>query len=204
MVGNPDLQPETSNSFEIGAAYTQDIWEAGLSYFYNDIKDKITSAREASLILDDGTKYVQQINVDRARTQGFEGNLKVQLHPDVTWSNSFTYLIESINLETGEPLAADPEYSIHTELAWRVRENFSVIGSMDFYGKQVDYVMDATSVTAQNVSAYNMVNASFKYDPSENFTLRAGVNNIFDEQPEAESRYSENGRSYFVSLTSKF
>jgi outer membrane receptor protein involved in Fe transport len=68
----------------------------------------------------------------------------------------------------------------------------------------VDYVMDATSVTAQNVSAYNMVNASFKYDPSENFTLRAGVNNIFDEQPEAESRYSENGRSYFVSLTSKF
>jgi len=204
MVGNPDLQPETSNSFEIGAAYTQDIWEAGLSYFYNDIKDKITSAREASLILDDGTKYVQQINVDRARTQGFEGNLKVQLHPDVTWSNSFTYLIESINLETGEPLAADPEYSIHTELAWRVRENFSVIGSMDFYGKQVDYVMDATTVTAQNVSAYNMVNASFKYDPSENFTLRAGVNNIFDEQPEAESRYSENGRSYFVSLTSKF
>lgn len=204
MVGNPDLKPETSNSFELGGIYVQDNWEAGLTYFYNEIDDKITSARRASLIQPDGTKYVQQINIDRARTQGFEGNLSVNPHPDWTWTNSFTYLIESRNLETGMPLSADPKYSINTELTWQVREDFSVTGGLAFYGKQVDYVSTPETLTAQNVSAYNIANLSFKYDPTENFTFRAGVNNIFDKQPKSESNFVENGRSYFISLTSKF
>ncbi|MDR0252977.1 MAG: TonB-dependent receptor [Brucellaceae bacterium] len=204
MVGNPDLKPETSNSFELGGIYLQDNWEAGLTYFYNEIEDKITSARKASLIQPDGTKYVQQINIDRARTQGFEGNLTINPHPDWTWTNSFTYLIESRNLETGMPLSADPKYSINTELTWQVREDFSVTGGMAFYGKQVDYVATPETLTAQNVSAYNIANISFKYDPTENFTFRAGVNNIFDKQPKSESNFVENGRSYFISMTSKF
>ncbi len=204
MVGNPDLKPETSNSFEIGAQYTDTLWEASLTYFYNDVKDKITSARIASQILPDGTKYVQQINVDRARAQGLEGGLTIYPHQDWTWSNTLTYLFESKNLETGMPLSSDPEYSIHTELSWRARENLSLIASMDFYGKQVDYVASPETLTAQNVSTYNVTNFSFKYDPSEHFTLRAGVNNIFDQQPKTESNFAESGRSYFVSLTSKF
>ncbi|MFD1197938.1 TonB-dependent receptor domain-containing protein [Brucella gallinifaecis] len=204
MVGNPDLKPETSNSFEVGAQYTDDLWEAGLTYFYNEIDDKITSARVASLILPDGTKYVQQVNIDKARTQGLEGGLTIYPHPDWTWNNTFTYLFESKNLETGMPLSADPEYSVHTELSWRVRENLNLIASMDFYGKQVDYTANPETLVAQNVSAYNITNFSFKYDPTDNFTLRAGVNNIFDKQPRTESNYAENGRSYFVSLTSKF
>ncbi|WP_439271810.1 TonB-dependent receptor domain-containing protein [Pseudochrobactrum sp. HB0163] len=204
MVGNPDLKPETSNSFEIGGIYLQDNWEAGLTYFYNDIDDKITSARKASLITPNGTKYVQQINIDRARTQGFEGNLTITPHHDWTWANTFTYLIESRNLETGMPLSADPKYSINTDLTWQLRENFSLTGGLAFYGKQVDYVAKPETLTAQNVSAYHIANISLKYDPAEHVTLRAGVNNIFDKQPRSESNFVENGRSYFLSLTSKF
>ncbi len=204
MVGNPDLKPETSNSFELGGIYVQDNWEAGLTYFYNEIDDKITSARTASLILPGDKKFVQQINIDRARTQGLEGNLSITPHADWTWTNSFTYLIESRNLETGMPLSADPKYSINTELTWQVREDFSVTGGWAFYGKQVDYVSTPETLTAQNVSAYNIANVSFKYDPTETFTFRAGVNNIFDKQPKSESNFVENGRSYFISLTSKF
>ncbi|WP_273728525.1 TonB-dependent receptor domain-containing protein [Brucella gallinifaecis] len=204
MVGNPDLKPETSNSFELGGVYQSDKWDASLTYFYNEIDDKITSARQASLITGDGTKYVQQINIDRARTQGFEGGLTVYPLPDWTWNNSFTYLIESKNLETGMPLSADPEYSIHSEVTWQARENLSVTGSVDYYGKQVDYVISPETLVAQNVKPYAVANASFKYDPTKHFSLRVGVNNLFDTQPKSESNYVENGRSYFVSLTSKF
>lgn len=204
MVGNPDLKPETSNSFELGGVYQHSIWEASLTYFYNEIDDKITSARQASLITGEGTKYVQQVNIDRARTQGLEGGLTVYPHQDWTWTNSFTYLFESKNLETGMPLSADPEYSVHSEVTWQAREDFSVTGSVDYYGKQVDYVLSPETLVAQNVSPYAVANVSFKYDPTEHVTLRLGVNNIFDKQPKTESNYVENGRSYFISLTSKF
>src|SRR5690606_31185508 len=116
----------------------------------------------ASLILPGDKKFVQQINIDRARTQGLEGNLSITPHADWTWTNSFTYLIESRNLETGMPLSADPKYSINTELTWQVREDFSVTGGWAFYGKQVDYVSTPETLTAQNVSAYNIANVSFK------------------------------------------
>lgn len=203
MVGNPNLKPETSNSFEIGGYYMHSLFDAGLTYFYNEINDKITSARKASLILNDGTKYVQQINVDKARTQGVEGNFTLYFHPDWTWTNTATYLFEAKNLETNQPLSADPKYSVHTELSWQALENLALIASMDFYGKQVDYII-AETLSARNVSAYNISNFSVKYDTSKNLTLRAGINNIFNNQPKSESNYVENGRSYFVSLTAKF
>lgn len=204
MVGNPDLEPETSNSFEAGFYYDDGAWQASATYFFNDVKNKITSARVASLILGDGTKYVQQINVDRARSQGIEGSLTIPIHPDWTWTNAFTYLLESKNLETGMPLSADPEYAIHTEMTWQARENLSFTASLDWYGKQVDYVEVTETLTAQNVKPYSNVNFSTKYDINDNFTMKAGVNNIFDSQPESSSNYKENGRTYFVSLTSKF
>ncbi|WP_305853153.1 TonB-dependent receptor domain-containing protein [Agrobacterium sp. OT33] len=204
MVGNPDLEPETSNSFEAGFYYDNGAWQASATYFFNDVKNKITSARVASLILDDGTKYVQQINVDRARSQGIEGSLTIPIHPDLTWTNAFTYLLESKNLETGMPLSADPEYAIHTEMTWQARENLSFTASLDWYGKQVDYVEVTETLTAQNVKPYSSVNLSTKYDINDNFTMKAGVNNVFDSQPESSSNYKENGRAYFISLTSKF
>lgn len=102
------------------------------------------------------------------------------------------------------PLSADPEYAIHTEMTWQARENLSFTASLDWYGKQVDYVEVTETLTAQNVKPYSNVNFSTKYDINDNFTMKAGVNNIFDSQPESSSNYKENGRTYFVSLTSKF
>ncbi len=204
MVGNPDLDPETSDSYEAGFYYDDGAWQGSFTYFYNDVQDKITSARVASLILPSGTKYVQQINVDRARSQGIEGGLTIPLHADWTWTNSFTYLIESKNLETGMPLSADPEYAVHTEVTWQAREDWSFTATLDWYGKQVDYVQEPETLTAQNVSPYSTIGLSSKYDFNENFTLKAGVNNIFDSQPAAESNFKENGRTFFVSMTGKF
>jgi outer membrane receptor for ferrienterochelin and colicins len=204
MVGNPNLKPETSNSFEAGFVYDDGAWQGGLTYFYNVIDDKITSARVASLITDAGTKYVQQINVDKARSQGVEGFLTIPVHADVTWTNSFTYLFESRNLETGMPLSADPEYSIHSNIAWQATDKLNLNTTLSYYGKQVDYVLTPETLIAQNVSPYFVMDVAAKYDFNDNFSARVGVNNIFDSQPKTESNFKENGRTYFISATAKF
>lgn len=204
MVGNPDLKPETSNSFEVGLTYDDSEWKGGLTYFFNDMKNKITSARTASLILPNGTKYVQQINVDRARSQGIEGSLTIPVHADLSWTNSFTYLLESKNLETNMPLSADPELSVHSEVTWRPRENLSFTASYDYYGKQVDYVSTPETLIAQNVDPYSIFSISTKFDMNDNFSFKAGINNLFDAQPATTSNYKEDGRTYFLSMTSTF
>lgn len=204
MVGNPDLRPETSDSFEVGFIYDDGAWQGGLTYFYNLIDNKITSAREPSLITPDGTRYVQQINVDKARSQGFEGFLTVPVHPDITWTNSFTWLLESKNLETGMPLSADPEISIHTNIAWQATDKLSLSTTLNYYGKQVDYVLDPETLTAQNVSPYFVADIAAKYDFHDNFSARVGINNVFDSQPKSESNFKENGRTYFLSATARF
>ncbi len=210
MVGNPDLRPETSNSFEAGFVYDDGAWQGGLTYFYNLIDDKITSARVPTLILPGagagGTdlKFVQQINVDKARSQGLEGFLSIPVHPSVTWTNSFTWLFESKNLETGMPLSGDPEYSIHSNIAWQATDKLNLSTTLNYYGKQVDYTLTPETLTAQNVSPYFVMDVAAKYDFNDSFSARVGVNNLFDSQPKSESNYRENGRSYFISATAKF
>ncbi|MEJ5300181.1 MAG: TonB-dependent receptor [Thermodesulforhabdaceae bacterium] len=43
LVGNPDLKPEKSTTYEIGADLRRDKLSAGIAFFYSDYTDRITS-----------------------------------------------------------------------------------------------------------------------------------------------------------------
>ncbi|MCC9624508.1 TonB-dependent receptor [Thalassospira sp. MA62] len=204
MVGNADLDPETSDNYEIGFTYDDHGVSGGLTYFYNEIEDKITSAREPTLVLPDGTVFVQRINVDEARTQGFEGNLNLPIHRDWDWNNSFTWLIESKNLETGEPLVASPELAFNSAVTWYATDRLTLDLGGSYYSKQVDYEGSPETLTAQVVDPYYIVNLGLSYDATDDMTLRAGINNLTDNQPSSDSNYKEDGRAVYVSMTSRF
>ncbi|GAA0594049.1 TonB-dependent receptor domain-containing protein [Caenispirillum bisanense] len=205
MVGNPDLQPETSKSKEVGLYYDHDGWAANVTYFHNDIENLITSARTASLILPNGTKYVQRINVDKARTSGIEGGVTVPLHDTLSWTTSFTYMIEAKNLTTGMPLSSSPELSVNTDLTWQARDDLRVTLTAQYMGEQVDYVASPETLIAQSVDPYTTVSLSAAYDLTDSLTLRGGVLNVFDETPEGEGyNYREDGRAFFASITATF
>ena len=126
------------------------------------------------------------------------------MHRDVTWTNSFTWLFESKNLETGMPLSADPEVSLHSNVAWQATDKLNFSTTLNYYGKQVDYVLSPETLTAQNVSPYFVVDIAAKYDFNDSFSAKFGVNNVFDSQPKSESNFKENGRTYFLSATARF
>ncbi|MCI5212367.1 MAG: TonB-dependent receptor, partial [Candidatus Electrothrix sp. ATG2] len=42
-VGNPDLDPETSSTYEAGMDYRRNSFKAGLTYFHTDFEDKIVT-----------------------------------------------------------------------------------------------------------------------------------------------------------------
>lgn len=64
---NADLDPETSNNYEIGARYDNGKLILDASVFYNDARDYI-----ATVTIDAATDTSRYINVGKARTRGLE------------------------------------------------------------------------------------------------------------------------------------
>ena len=202
IVGNPGLKPEVSNSYEAGFVYDDHTFSGGFTWFYHDIKNQISS----ELIDDSGTTALYRyINIGRAVTQGIQANASIPIGSQLNWSNSLTYLIESRDKDTGNPLSEEPKLSAHSTLSWTPREDLVLTGTLDYYGKQVDYQGGtADSSAAENISPYAIVSFTAKYDLTDNFTVKAGVNNIFDQQPKTDSNYKEDGRTYYTAITAHF
>ena len=81
-LANPDLDPETSNNFEIGARYNDEAWDLDLTVFISLAEDYITTQRVGPTV----SKFA---NVDEAQTHGVEAHLaytfvSVHLTPYIT------------------------------------------------------------------------------------------------------------------------
>jgi outer membrane receptor for ferrienterochelin and colicins len=91
FLGNPDLQPETSNSVEIGAGWQQGGSEVQLMVFDQHIDDLIeVSLVKAGQVPGTGT-YTYE-NVARARMRGIEAGLGQALGAGFTLGLSYNYL----------------------------------------------------------------------------------------------------------------
>lgn len=71
-LANPDLKPETSNNFEVGARYQNDWFTSDLAVFYSDADDYITTVTTTGGI----EKYT---NVGKAKTIGLELDTRLAL-----------------------------------------------------------------------------------------------------------------------------
>jgi len=135
-VGNPDLEPETSINKEIGLAFDKGSWRTSATYFRNDYRNKIVGSNQYITRLSNGRRVLQWENTDEAVVEGVEGNLFVALSPQLEWNTNFTYMLESEDKQTGEPLSVIPEYTLNSSLDWQVTQQLSLQLTGTYYGKQ--------------------------------------------------------------------
>lgn len=157
-------------------------------------------------------------NAGKAVVEGIEGNLFIALDPSLEWNTNLTYMIQSEDRDTGEPLSIIPEYTVNTTLDWYATEQLSLQVSGTYYGKQEAPSLNqrtnqAYATTAQkDVDPYGLMGVSAGYAFSENYSVRLGINNLFDKRIYREGNasdagantYNEPGRSYFASVTASF
>jgi outer membrane receptor for ferrienterochelin and colicin len=86
-VGNPNLDPESSNTYEVGADYFQSGFDGSLTYFHTDFKDKIVTD-----FLSDGSQ--SWINSGDATIAGFEIELGYDLGVPMGWQWEVAALCE--------------------------------------------------------------------------------------------------------------
>ena len=83
VVGNPDLNPESSTSFQLGAVLALGRqWTVDVNAYLNRVKDLIETDRDNARE-ENGISVYTYDNVARARTHGVETDIVWQ--PDARW-----------------------------------------------------------------------------------------------------------------------
>lgn len=226
LQGNKDLKAETSINKEIGLEWKHDGYQAGVTWFRNDYRDKIESGYSAEY--SNGTSNIYKWeNVPKAVVEGLEGTLNLPLTDEVMWTNNITYMLQSKNKKTGDRLSIIPEYTLNSTLSYQVREDLSVQSTFTWYGKQTPkkYNYKGEPVTGSEkdqVSPYSIVGLSATWDATKNLSLTAGVDNVFDKRHWREGNaqttggatgymygagantYNESGRTWYMSVNTQF
>ncbi|MEJ5129656.1 TonB-dependent siderophore receptor [Acinetobacter sp. MYb177] len=213
LVGNADLKPETSINKEVGIQFEKNIVNASLTWFRNDYKNKITSGEEVVGTTTVGsTTYhlLEWTNIPKALIQGLEGSVSLDFG-NINWTNNFTYMMDSVNKTTGNPLSVVPNYTINSIFNYDITDQFDVNFVYTQYGRQKPRQFAETRNTTMNtksVPSYGIAGINVGYKFTDQFSGRLGVSNLFDEQlvrnNDLNQTYNEPGRAYYASLKYAF
>ncbi len=125
--GNPNLAPETSRSFEAGAAYTQSRDNYDIALFSNRVTDQITWVPDTAPF-----SYTYK-NLARVRQQGLETNWNHVINKDWKTGMSYSYL-EANDSDTGARLARLP----HNKVSLSVTGNVADVWNTTLTGRCTD------------------------------------------------------------------
>lgn len=129
VIGNPDLKPESSDSYQLGVDFQHGATASlGLNVFHNRVRDLIQTDLENYSTVNGIARYSYE-NIARARTQGVETSARWQLaRVGLNAAYTFTHTRDLARAEelTRRPrhiarLGADWQLSAGTTLALRAR-----------------------------------------------------------------------------------
>jgi len=225
VIADPDLEAETSTSYEIGA-----IWDSysgivlGATYFYTDFKDKIANA----LVLDGNGNPVRwdedpnyrlwySYNIDDATIQGVELTATWDATDTLSLRGSYTYT--DSEQKTGDfagfPLTRTPEHIANVRADYVTPwEGWETWASVNYHGEEIasgarvgsngtPVLINGTA--GRKYDAYTTVDVGFSYLVEDRATFRGAIYNLFDKEVDA-SDYNTTmeGRRFWVGLTTNF
>lgn len=213
LLGNGDLDPETSVNKEIGIEFSNQGYVAGITYFRNDYKNKIVAGTDP-VYSEAGYNVLRWENGGKAIVEGLEGNLTIPLVADtLEWRTNATYMFRSESKDTGNPLSIIPEFTINSQLEWQATQDLSANINWTQYGRQkprqfAETNTDVTNMTTKEIKPYSVVGLNVNYDVTKNLRANAGITNLFDKQIYREATgavtYNEPGRAYYAGVTMSF
>ncbi|WP_079843586.1 catecholate siderophore receptor CirA [Salmonella enterica] len=223
IIGSPDLKPETSESWELGLYYRGEEGilegvEASVTTFRNDVDNRISISRTPDVNAAPGySNFVgfetnsrgqrvpvfRYYNVNKARIQGVETELKVPFNEAWKLSLNYTYN-DGRDVSNGgnKPLSDLPFHTANGTLDWKPvqLEDWSFYVSGNYTGRK-----RADSATAKTPGGYVVWDTGAAWQATKNVKLRAGVLNVGDKDLKRDDYgYTEDGRRYFMAVDYRF
>ena len=223
MIGDPDLQPETSTSYELSAIYTASSWDVGATLFQTDFRDKIESYSTGVPITVGGIDYEslwEYDNVGKARIRGLELSGSWTATEDLRFRATYTYTDseqQSGDYE-GLPLMRTPENTASLRADWQTPvSGLAAWGTVNYHGREINAGSRIGSngsvyernedgdVIAYEYDPYTTVDLGGSYEFNETVTMNAAIYNVTDERLTSTDNNSVGeGRRLWLGLTAKF
>lgn len=170
--GSADLEPEESLSLDATIEQTiSSVGTVSVTWYRNDFDNLIT--------FDPDTYYFA--NIASATTQGVETALRSDLSDTVSAGVTYTYL-DSKDDSTGEALLRRARHKASGELTVHPLERLSTTLSAVFTGVRDDNDFSTYPATRTTLSSCVLVNVAARYQWSEDVTVFARVDNLFDRE----------------------
>lgn len=190
--GNPNLDPEKSESFDLGIeqAFLDDRLSLSAVYFHNEFEDHIT------FVTDPVTFISTYTNLDEAESKGWELEARLTLREDVSIYGNYTYT-DTEDKENGGDLLRIPEnaYSIVVDYDWLQKVHCNV---------GVHYLDDRLDIGGEDADSYTRVDLAVTYTVNDCLRLHGRAENLFDEEYEEVLGYDAPGISAFGGVTLTF
>lgn len=200
------------------AASPEDGWlegvESSVTVFRNDVKDRISISRTSDVnaapgyqnfvgFTANGVPVFSYYNVNKARIQGVETELKIPFNDEWKLSLNYTYN-DGRDVSNGEnkPLSDLPFHTANGTLDWKplALEDWSFYVSGHYTGQK-----RADSATAKTPGGYTIWNTGAAWQVTKDVKLRAGVLNLGDKDLSRDDySYNEDGRRYFMAVDYRF
>jgi vitamin B12 transporter len=205
VVGNPDLRPERSRSWEIGLdqPLPRGIAEVSVTYFHNRFRDLIAFVG--------GSPSFE--NVQKAKAEGVELAARIRAGYGLTLTGAYTFLNTRVlqndtggtELVVGAPLVRRPEHSgsLAIDQVWdRLHATLTVtfVGDrqdLDFRSFPAPRVTNPGYTTVDLAASYRLLTDRYHL---RDLTLFGKILNLFDEDYEQVFGFSAPGTTFLLGL----
>ncbi|RVU85954.1 TonB-dependent receptor [Leucothrix sargassi] len=184
VLGDPDVQPETSWSYQAGFdVYRKDGLGFDVNVFRNEVDDLITTSLSGT---EEGVAIYRYSNVDEALLQGVEMSFTVPLSDNVKFKGAYNYL-DAKNTQTNKQLTQRPDHEVKAQLDWNL-ERFNSEMSLFATWQSEEFVDSDNEIESP---AWGSVDFKFNKHFSKGKTWFVGVDNIFNEHKDIDNSGSD-------------
>lgn len=191
FVGNPNLEPEKSSGYEIGAE--QRILDGrvrlGLTWFDSAVENLIVAEATTNR------------NVGRADLDGIEATVAATLTDRIDARFAYSF-VRARDRDSGDDLRRRPRHRGSADLSWRASDAVTVSGELVYVGNRRD--IDAATFADIRLPSYALLNVTGAWRVHEAVTLFGRVVNLLDVQYEEPDGFLQPGIGAFVGVRATY
>ncbi len=177
-IGNPDINPEKHHQFDIGLSKNTNSLALSGVMFFDKVSDYIlrdTARGQDGVVLSDGAEIYR--NVD-AELYGIELDAKYSLTDKLSVTGGLAY-VRATNTTDDRPIAQTPP--LNGKLQMDYSQGKWGIGTRLNFADNQSHIDDLSRQEVGETAGHETLDLYGNYQLNRTFSLRAGVDNIFDK-----------------------
>ena len=198
FVGNPTLQPETAQGWEVGFTTDVPIFARtdGITFGATYFNEQITN-----LIVEQFVPIETQVNIGSAHIQGVETSLTLRPFAWMTVNASYTFT-DAQNADTNERLLRRPQNAASFDASITPLPGLTIAPELLLTGAFQDFLIDNNGFsTTVGTSPHGLIaNLAVTYDIAPHVQIYANGLNIFNSRFEPVNGYQVPGASFLAGV----